>query len=207
MKITMRLLSLTVLISALLCCSNAMALPRLAVRAFDDKTEAGDAPAAAITDMMVTELDKAKIFLLVEREKLSYIAEEVRLSQSGLVDPSTAVEMGKLTGAQYSMTGAITLYYYNEKAKGGIKLPQIGSLFGVAQAKTAYVDIDIRVIDNTTGNIVYAEVKRGVADQASREPGLFNSSYNRTYGGILSAATRDAVTQHVGAMKKFPWQE
>lgn len=186
---------------------QAWGLPRVAIRAFEDRTEEGDAPAAAVMDMMVTELDNAGLFNLVEREKLDYVAAEIRLGQSGLMDPATAPAIGKIKGAQYTMTGAITLYYYNEKAESGIVLPSIGSLFGTAAAKTAYVDLDIRVIDNSTGEIIYTAVQRGVATQASREPGLFNSGYNRTYAGILATATRDAVMKHIGGLSKKNWEE
>ena len=96
----------------------AEANPRLSVRAFEDQTDEGNAPAGAIMDMMVTELDKAGIFSLIEREKLKYIADELRLAQSGLMDPETAPQLGKIKGAQYMMTGAITVYYYNEKKSG-----------------------------------------------------------------------------------------
>ena len=49
------------------------------------------------------------------------------------------------------MTGAITLYYYSEKGSG-FAIPILGS---ATQAKTAYVILDIRIIDNTTGEIIY----------------------------------------------------
>lgn len=180
-------------------------LPRLAVRAFEDRSVSGDAPASAIMDMMVTELDKARVFELVEREHLDYVAAEIRLGQSGLMDESTAPAMGMLKGAQYTMTGAITLYYYNDRASAGITLPNIGSIFGTAAAKTAYVDLDIRIIDNETSQIVYSSTRRGVATQESREPGLLNSGFDRTYGGILAAAARDAIRQHVDDLARRTW--
>ena len=60
------------------------------------------------------------------------------------------------------MTGAITLYYYNEK--GGAAFVKI--LGGIAASKTAYVTLDIRIIDNTTGEIIYTDSQQG---QANRE--------------------------------------
>lgn len=179
----------------------ADARPRMAVREFEDKSQDGGAPAAAIMDMMTTELDKAGLFDLMEREKLDYIADEIRLGRSGLMDPSTAPKVGKIKGVQYTMTGAITLYFYNEKANG-VSLPAIGPIMGVAESKTAYVDVDIRVIETDSGAIVYSAVERGTAKQESREPGLLNSTYNRTHGGILSAAARDAVMKHVEALRE-----
>ena len=119
------------------------AKPRLSVRAFEDRTQEQDAPAGAVMDMMVTELDKSGVFDLIEREKFNYIAEELELSQSGLVDPSMILEVGKIHSAQYTMTGAITVYYYNEKRSGFSII-----LNSTAEAKTAYVTLDIRIIED-----------------------------------------------------------
>ena len=184
----------------------ADALPRLAVRAFEDTTQEQDAPASAVMNMMVTELDKAGVFDLVEREKFDYIAEELELSQSGLVDPSMVLEVGKIHSAQYTMTGAITVYYYNEK-KSGFSII-IGS---VVEAKTAYVNLDIRIISNTTSKVIYSAVKQGQSKQLSKSSGLefqdfFIGSKNKTYGGALALATRDAVMQHVAAIKQRNWE-
>ena len=188
--------------------SSAEARPRLAVRAFEDKSEEGKAPAGAIMDMMVTELSKAGVFDLMERERLDYIADEIKLGQSGLMDMSTAPKVGKIKGAQYSMTGAITLYYYSEKGSGFV-LPILGM---ATQAKTAYVMLDLRVIDNSTGEIVYTSSQLGQSKQvlkgsAATYKGFFIGSYNRTTGGILANATRDAVMKHVDAMKAMHWEE
>ena len=190
-----------------LACPMAEARARLTVRAFEDRTEEGDAPAGAVMDMMVTELDKAGVFDLVERERMDYVMEEIRLGMSGLMDPATAPEPGKILGAQYTMTGAITLYHYNEKA-GGIVLPIIG---GAAEAKTAYVVLEIRVIDNSTGQIVYTADHEGRAKREMKGfgggyKGFYVGSFKRTYGGILGTATRDAVLKHVAAIKAQDWE-
>lgn len=182
------------------------AKPRLAVRAFEDRTEDQKAPAGAVMDMFVTELDKAGVFELVEREKFKYIAEEIELSQSGLVDPSMVLELGKVHSAQYTMTGAITLYYYNEK-KSGFSI----IINSAAEAKTAYVNLDIRIINNTTSKVIYSSVKQGQAKQTSKGSGIsfkefFAGSFNKTYGGILSLATREAVLKHVNAIKSQNWE-
>lgn len=183
------------------------AKPRLAVRSFEDKTQEQDAPASAIMDMMVTELDKSGIFELIEREKFDYIAEELELSQSGLVDPSMVLDIGKIHSAQYTLTGAITLYYYNEKKSGFSVI--VGS---TVEAKTAYVTLDIRILSNTTSKVIYSAVKQGKSKQISKSSGLefrelFAGSRNKTYGGILASATRDAVMQHVSAIKAREWKE
>ena len=173
--------------------------PRLAVREFDNKTD-GRIPAAAITEMMTTELFKTRLFNLVEREKLNYVADEILLGQSGLVDESTAPELGKIKGAEYTMTGAVTLYYYNTSG-GAIYVPGV---IGALASNTAYVTLDIRIIDNTTSEVVYAAVEQGVSNQtlggAVTAFGAFGAGKT---GGILAAATRDSVIKHAKTMKEI----
>jgi curli biogenesis system outer membrane secretion channel CsgG len=198
--IALSLLSLLVLMAA---CADAK--PSITVRAFDNKAGSGtEVPADAITDMMTTELHNSGLFDLMEREKLDYIAEEIRLGQSGLVDPSTAPELGRIKGAQYTMTGAITLYFYNASA-GLVYVP--GILGAGAAGKTAYVTIDLRIISNTTGEVLYAAAEQG---EAKREAaGLvtrFGGFASGSYGGILASATRDSVMKHVETMKQKNWQ-
>ena len=192
---------------SLLITGIADAKPRLTVRSFEDKTQEQDAPASAIMDMMVTELDKADVFDIMERENFNDIAEELELSQSGLVDPSMVLEIGKIQSAQYTMRGAITLYYYNEKASGFV-LPIIGS---AAMAKTAYVLLEIRIFSNTTGKVIYTSDQLGSSRQDAKGnlggyKGFFIGGYKRTYGGILASATRDAVMKHVNAIKARNWE-
>ena len=177
----------------------ACAAPTLSVRTFDNKAGGdAEAPAAAITDMMTTELSKAGIFNLLEREKLDYIAQEQKLAMSGLMDESTAPQIGQLKGARYSMTGAITVYSYNAGA-GAIYIP--GIVGGAAAAKTAYVTLDIRIIDNETGEVVYAAAEEGQSKrEASGILSQFGGFGKASYGGILATAARDSVKKHVAAL-------
>lgn len=188
-------------LSAVVIPSVSCALPRLAVRNFDNKTDDPSVPAGAITDMMITELSKAGIFTLIEREKLNYVADEIRLGQSGLVDPSTAPEVGKIIGAQYSMTGAITMHFYHEKGGNELFKKLTG---GIPQENTAYVMLDIRVIDNATGEDVYAHNELGKARRSAKVSAT--DGISRTYGGILAGATRNAVVKHIAEMKRYDWQ-
>lgn len=205
-----RICLLTVISVFILPCMS-YSLPRLAVREFENKTDEPNVPAAAITEMMITELSKAGIFSLIEREKLNYVAEEIRLGQSGLVDPETAPKVGKIKGAQYSMTGAVTLYYYSIKGGGGF----VKIIGGVAGAKTAYVTLDIRIIDNATSEVVYSHSEQGSAKRelkggAGYYKGFGLGGVNGTYGGILAAAVRDSVIKHVAAirreMARYDWE-
>ena len=87
--------------------SAALAKMRVAVLDFQDNSGAG-APGGAIADMMTTELFNAGVFTVVERNQLGAVATEQRLAGQGLVDPSTAVQMGKVLGVEGLITGSIT---------------------------------------------------------------------------------------------------
>lgn len=192
------------LVLALMFClcgtGDAFAKPRLAVREFENKTD-GNVPASAITEMMVTELYETGKFTLLEREKLDYIAEEIRLGQSGLMDSETAPEIGRIKGAQYSMTGAVTQYYYNATG-GAIVLPGGGGAVG---SNTGYVVLDIRILDNATGEVVYAASCEGASNQTLG--GLvtkYGGFASGKIGGVLAAATQKAVVKHVETIKSLP---
>ena len=192
----LRLFILTAILLGALA-AGAEARPTLAVREFENKA-GGDVPASAVTEMMTTELYEAGLFTLLEREKLKYVGEEIRLSQSGLMDESTAPELGRIKGAQYSMTGAVTEYHY-KAAGGAIPIPGVGGIGGASN--TAYVTLDIRIINNETGEVAYAAAERGASNQTlggliTKYGGFGAGKIN----GILAAATRKAVMKHVESM-------
>ena len=65
----------------------------------------------ALTDYAGMSLLRTGMFTLVDRSELDRILEEQEFSYSGAVDPSTAVELGRLLGAEAVMTvriGSIT---------------------------------------------------------------------------------------------------
>lgn len=97
-------------------------------------------------------------------------------------------------GAQYIMVGSITFCSYNERASG-IVIPVLGT---AAKAKTAYVTIDIRLIDTESGEIVYANYKTGEATSKSTKT---IGSSEKAVEGLLSLAVRNSVEKHVSSIK------
>ena len=97
------------------------------------------------------------------------------------------------------MTGAVTLCYYSEKASGFV-LPVLGM---ATKARTAYVVIDLRIIDVETGEIVYASNQTGDATNKDKK-NIGKSS--KVVGGLIGNATRNAVNKHVSAMKSLTLQ-
>jgi curli biogenesis system outer membrane secretion channel CsgG len=157
-------LCVALLIAAIPAITSAAAgdKPRIAVIEFKNKADnqwwySGGAEAAQ--DVFVTELVKSGKFRVVEREQLQALMQEKNLTLSGDVDPSTAVRIGKLLGVNYLLTGAVTEYGVTEK---GGHAPGIRRLPGVSAGKKTFVAaMNARLIDTSTGEIVWADEARG----------------------------------------------
>ncbi len=138
----------------------AAAKPRVAVIEFKDKTShyswyrAGE----AAQDMLVTELVKSGKYRVIEREQLAAIMQEKGLSLSGDIDPKTAVKAGKLLGVEYLVTGALTELGVADR---GARVPGFGGLPSVrVGSQKMDASIDARMINTTTGEIVWADTAK-----------------------------------------------
>ena len=120
---------------------------------------------------------QAGAFSVVERSRLEHVLREQDLGASGRVRQGTEAEIGELTGAQYLVMGTITSYDENARRTGGggsignIKtpkplrnLPGIGSrsrVGGDVEVKEAYVAVDLRVVNSTTGELAFVRTVEG----------------------------------------------
>jgi curli biogenesis system outer membrane secretion channel CsgG len=129
---------------------TAWAQPRAAVMEFDNKTGyRGWRLGQGASDMLSTEMVKIGKFRMMERERITAILKEQRLGTSGLVNPATAAQVGKVIGVEYIITGAVTEY---GESRGG------GGGRGVSVGTRGYsAAVDIRLVDTTTGEIVFAD--------------------------------------------------
>lgn len=64
--------------------------------------------AYGLADMLMTDLSLSARLRVVDRLRLDALLREIKLGQSGLVDPATAPRVGKLVGARYLVVGALT---------------------------------------------------------------------------------------------------
>ena len=112
---------------------------------------------------------------LVSRADLNKVNDELKLQDSGLLDPDTVVEMGKTTGAQFLITGSINnveMDYTDNSTAGdfvgkaaqhsdndAVKL--VGALLSLGTSMTDGMDIKtvytVRIVDVETGRIVLSE--------------------------------------------------
>ena len=140
--------------------------PRIAVIEFKNKADNQwwyHGGAEACQDVFVTELVKSGKFRVVEREQLEALMQEKNLTLSGDVDTSTAVRVGKLLGVNYLLTGAVTEYgttsHSVDTPSGGLGGHWVP---GVSVGKNEFVAaVNARLIDTSTGEIVWADEGRG----------------------------------------------
>jgi len=129
--------------------------PSMAVLDFRNSTAAywwGSNVGRDLAGMLTNELASGKKFQMIEREKLSSVLGEQDLAASGRVSGSKAAKMGKMVGAQYLVTATVSAFENNTAATGGGLSYKGVSLGG--KKKTAYIAVDLRVVDSTSGEIV-----------------------------------------------------
>ncbi len=133
---------------------NTYAGARVAVVDFDNRTPHGGwRVGRGAADMLTTHLVKKTKFELFERDRLASVMEEQNLGASGRIDAATAARIGKVIGVQYIITGAVTEYGQSSSGGGG---------GGVRVGKKGYyAAVDVRIVDSTTGRIVFAETGEG----------------------------------------------
>ncbi len=160
----MKKLLTVVVLTALLVPAIAMAAgdkPRIAVLQFENKAEKSwwySRGGAAAQDIFVTELVKSGKFRVIDRERLDALMRENNLSSSGAIDPSTATKFGKLLGVQYFLTGAVTEY---GSTSAGARAPSVGGLPSFSMKRKKFsAAMNARIIDTTTGEILWADESR-----------------------------------------------
>ncbi len=164
----------------------------IAIMGIDSNTQLDRSVQLNLSDMMTTALAQTNRFEIVEREKLESIIAEQNLGLSGILDESTAAEVGNLSGAQYLVLGSITSATKNKKDKFGYILVEVK------------VGVDVRVVSASTGKILKSGSALGVA----------SSKEIRTVDGVLvqgamddaaayEAAARDAVNKVSAKISDF----
>lgn len=120
---------------------------------------------ANMVESIIMEMGGAKIY---ERELLDKILEEQKLQESGLIDEETAVNIGKLVGVNYIVTGTINNVEQNLKENSSAMrqasksenttVSIVGELSGLVTTFTdGFIirsDVNVKILDVETGEIV-----------------------------------------------------
>ena len=199
-----------IVLALLICVSCVLAIPdrteaadkiRIGIMEFQSKASGvSNREAQIITDLFTRELASSKSISVFEREQLALVGAEIKLSMSGLVDMDTAVEVGRLAGVQYILTGSVT-ELSGKKSGGGGRIPihgvpVLGGISVGGGSSRATATIDIRVIDTTTAEVVLALSESGTAVNTSTAVGIAGfAAAEAEFGGLEARAIADAVTK------------
>lgn len=158
--------------------------PVVAVTEFTNQSGAGwwrGGVGYELADMLTNELSATRAFRVVERDQLRAVLDEQNLAASGRVAGDSGAEIGQLTGAQYLVTGIVSSYEEQTQSTGG------GISFGGVsvggKSSKAYLSIDLRVIDTTTGEVAYTRTVEGTSKGGGMSLGLSRGGF----GGSLAS--------------------
>ena len=141
--------------------------------------------------MLANELVSTGAFKVVERNKLDSVLGEQDLGASGRVSKSTAAKMGQVTGAQYLITGNVAAYDENTKGTGGgigFKGISIGG-----KSSKAYLAIDLRVVNATTGEVEYVRTVEGHSKGGGMSLGFSRNGFGGSLGGHKKTPAGKAI--------------
>ena len=138
--------------------------------------------AGTFTEKMVTQLVNLRRFKVIERAALDKVLQEQQLQLSGVVEEATAINVGRIAGAD-----AIALCNVSETAGGG--------------------KVNVRVIDTETGETIVARGEHvsgnDVDDYEKAVDNLAITIYNELpiVEGFVVSAEQDEFYVDVGSLK------
>ncbi|GMW03300.1 MAG: hypothetical protein AMXMBFR84_44340 [Candidatus Hydrogenedentota bacterium] len=152
---------------------------------FDNKAEVDYSVSDVLVDMLTTALVKSSKFDVLERSQLATVIEEQALGASGAVDSATAAQIGKLTGADYMLIVIVSECGYATKTT---------QVYDITVAKgSAVLAVDIRFVDSTSGQTMFAETFRQVRTATSVAPGTVNLDLRVGIGHEMARDVIDGV--------------
>ncbi|HSL98762.1 MAG TPA: CsgG/HfaB family protein [Candidatus Limnocylindria bacterium] len=175
---------------------------RVAVVKFQEKSAYGRGRLGeAVQDILMTELSKSGLFILVSRGgDLDLVLDEQDLGMSGVVKEGTGAKSGEVLGLNAIVTGAVSQF--------GVKQKSATYLIGASKTQTAEATIDVRVVDATTGQVIFAESGTGVHEESSTQVlGIGGAKgYDETLEGkALRAAVSQFIDNLIQRMEAIPW--
>jgi curli biogenesis system outer membrane secretion channel CsgG len=170
--------------------------PVIAVAEFKNETNAGwwsGGVGWELSGMLSNELVSTGSFKVVERTQIESVLAEQNMAASGRITPGTGAQIGKLTGAQYLIAGTVTSFEENTASTGG-GISYGGISLGGNKSE-AYLAVDLRVINATTGEIDFVRTIEGRSKGGGISIGVFRGGF----GGALSNQKNTPVGKAIRA--------
>lgn len=168
--------------------------PVMAVAEFQNHTSAGwwyGGVGDDLAGMLTNELAGTEKFKMVERDKLAAVLDEQDLADSGRVAKKTGAKIGKLTGAQYLVVATLSAFEENTTGTGGGVSFRGISLGG--KKEDAYMAVDLRVIDTTTGEIAFTRTVEARASSGGLAVGVYRGGFGGNLGKYSKTPTGKAI--------------
>lgn len=184
----------------------------------------GSVTAVGMTAMLSAALVKDGRFIVVERPGLANVLAEQALGYGGATTAETAAKTLQLIGSSALVRGVVTKF--EPAASGGgvnVGLPMgpfgsLGSLFGAGagiKSHTAVMEISLRLIDTTTGQVISTSSAQGSASSTGADVTIVNPNSGASLGAGAFQATPigqageqaivKAVEQIAAGMRSVPW--
>ena len=120
----------------------------------------------SMSDMLITALVKAGRFTVVERQRVADLRREQEFQRGGMVDPATAVQVGKLLGAELVVHGLVTKATQQKLDKFS---------YDVVRVEVA---VDVRAVHTGSGQIVISRTA-----EAAQEAKIITTADGRLVSG------------------------
>ena len=129
--------------------------------------------AEIMTEQLSVTIQNSGSYTVVERTQLNKVIKEQGF-QSVSADPKSAVETGKLTGAQYSIIGKVTMANISSDDVTRIA-KRLG--FGVkfSNPYKGKIALNFRIVDNQTGEVIFTTTVEGSKSGDSKELALYGA--------------------------------
>ena len=192
----MRTVKIIFIAATLICATMAFGSdkPSVGVAEFTNETRASwwyTGVGSDLAGMLTNELASTEKFKIVERAKLGKVLEEQDLAEAGRVSKKTGAKIGKLTGAQYLVYATVSAWEENTAGTGG-GLSFRGISVG-GKKEDAYLAVDLRVVDTTTGEIEFTRTVEGRATSYGVSGGLSRGGFSGGLGKYEKTPTGKAI--------------
>jgi curli biogenesis system outer membrane secretion channel CsgG len=181
----------------------------------------GAGTADGMTTLLTNALIKDGRFVVVDRSAMASISAEQALGQTGAATAETSARVGQLIGASAIVRGVVTKFQ-PAASGGGVTIggfPMgIGSLLGAGagvKSQTAMMEISLRLIDTTTGQVISTSTAQGSASTTSVDVTAVNPNTGLSVGGGVFQSTpigqagEQAIVKAVeliaSGMRSIPW--
>jgi curli biogenesis system outer membrane secretion channel CsgG len=144
--------------------------------------------------ILISHLQQSNRFIVLDRENLTEIKEEAKLSG----------RTQQLKGAAYVITGDVT--EFGRKETGD---QQLFGILGRGKIQVAYSKVSLNVVDTVTSEVIFSVQGAGEYALSNREIIGFGgtSGYDSTLNGkVLDLAIREAVNRLVDGLEQGAWK-